>query len=130
MINNWNPSKPIMLAYDFWVNGGRFPVLMEIIPPLEYAMLSYKSEFQEKLLTLTYWKSWVWVIKSYPTRFLLRSKTANFFFETFISHFITATDDLYNNIGKLLSTNIFNTWPFDNPTIACSLFGGPPIVLR
>ncbi len=37
---------------------------------------------------------------------------------------------LYNCIGKLLSTNIFNTNPFANPSKACYLFGGPPIVFK
>jgi len=67
---------------------------MEIIPFEEKAKLSSRSEFQEKLLMLTSWKSCVWVIKSYPTRFLYKSKTANFFFETLISHFTTADEAL------------------------------------
>jgi hypothetical protein len=55
LMNSWNPSKPMMLAYDFWVKGGKFPVLIEIVPPEEKAMLSSRSEFQAKLLTLTSW---------------------------------------------------------------------------
>lgn len=35
MMNSWNPSKPIIVASDFCVKGGRFPVLIEMIPPLE-----------------------------------------------------------------------------------------------
>lgn len=127
---SWNPSKPIMEAYDFWVKGGKLPVFIEIIPLDEKAKLSYKSEFHEKLFIFTYWNSWVWVIKSYPTRFLYKSKTASFFFVTLISHFTTADDALYNKIGKLLSMNTLRTCPFDNPTKKCYLFAGPPTVFR
>lgn len=58
------------------------------------------------------------------------SRSASFFFETFISHLTIPTVALYSWIGKLLSTKIFNTWPLDNPKMACSLLGGPPIVFR
>lgn len=54
---SWNPSNPRIDAYDFCVNGGRFPVLMEIIPLEEKAILSSRSEFHEKLLILTYWNN-------------------------------------------------------------------------
>jgi len=64
------------------VRGGRFPVFIEIVPPLEKAILSSRSEFQAKLLTFTYWKICAWVSKSNPTKFLFKSKMANFFFET------------------------------------------------
>lgn len=50
---SWNPSKPRIEAYDFCVNGGRFPVLMEMIPLEEKAKLSSRSEFHAKLLIFT-----------------------------------------------------------------------------
>ena len=53
-----------MEAYDFWVKAGKLPVFIEIVPLHEKARLSSRSEFQEKLLILTYWKSCVCVIKS------------------------------------------------------------------
>lgn len=117
-------------AYDFWVNAGRLPVLIEIIPLDEKAKLSSRSEFHEKLLIFTSWKSWVWVIKSYPTKFLYKSNTANFFFDTLMSHFTTADEALYNKIGKLLSMKILRTCPFVNPTKKCYLLAGPPIVFK
>jgi len=106
------------------------PVFIETIPLLSKAIESYKSEFHAKLFTLNYWNICVWVIKSYPIKFLFTSNTASFFFVTFKSHLTMAAVALYNCIGKLLSTNIFNTNPFANPSKACYLFGGPPIVFK
>lgn len=94
MTKSWNPSKPMIEASDFWVKGGKLPVLMEMMPLDEKAKLSSRLEFHAKLLMLTSWKSWVWVIRSYPTKFLYRSNTANFFLETLISHLTTADEAL------------------------------------
>ena len=54
MTKSWKPSNPMIEASDFCVNGGKFPVFIEITPLLENAILSSRSEFQQKLLMFTY----------------------------------------------------------------------------